>query len=139
MIDFAFEHNEIEVKLDGYQDWLRLVAESQRRNIREITYIFTTDQQVLKLNQAYLDHDYFTDILTFDRSDAESLEGDIYISLDRVKENAVEFDVEFEEELRRVMAHGILHMVGLKDGTDKERRIMREAEEVAMKLFHVKQ
>ena len=139
MIEFAVEHKHIEPIVDSYPEWLVSVATQHGKNISDITYIFTTDDRVLALNKKYLKHDYFTDILTFDRSEGHVLSGDVYISLDRVKENAEQFNVSFENELRRVMVHGILHMIGLKDKNEEQKRHMRDAENAAMELFHVKQ
>ena len=87
----------------------------------------------------YLDHDTFTDIISFDYSVGNILQGDIYISTPRVEENALEYNVSFEEELRRVIIHGVLHLAGYKDKTDEESSLMRKKEEEKLKLFHVEQ
>ena len=139
MIDFAIEHAEIVPDVGSFENWLIQVAESHQCIISDITYVLTSDDRLLDLNQTYLKHDYYTDILTFDRTEGKVLSGDIYISLDRVQENAKKFEVGFQDELQRVMAHGILHMTGLRDSNDFERERMRAAEDAAMKLFHVKQ
>lgn len=139
MIEFVVEHDSFSPELLGYGQWLTEVANRHDRNIREITYILTTDTEVLILNQTYLKHDYYTDVLAFDRSTGRELEGDIFISLDRVDENSRAFQVAFDEELRRVMVHGLLHMIGYRDNKEKGRAEMKNAENEALKLFHVKQ
>jgi len=90
------------------------------------------------MNQEYLAHDFFTDIITFEYSELEGVSGDIYISTDRVTENAFELNCSVESEIQRVMIHGILHLLGHNDKTEEEARIMRELEDAALKLFHVK-
>lgn len=139
MISVAIEHDSIKPIVEGYPGWLERLAASYACRISDITYILSTDQHLLKLNKEYLDHNFFTDILTFDRTENRVLAGDVYISLDRVQDNARTYDVSFETELRRVMAHGILHMVGMKDSTEEEQQRMRKAEDTALELFHVKQ
>ena len=139
MIDFAFEHKDIIPSLTNHETWLRRLASHHNAEISDIAYIFCSDNRLLKLNQTYLKHDYYTDILTFDRTEGKILSGDIYISLDRVQENANKYEVSFEEELRRVMAHGILHMLGIDDKTERGRQKMNSAENKALELFHVKQ
>lgn len=101
-----------------------------------IRIIFLTDDALLKINQEFLKHDYYTDIITFDLSTSpEDLDSDIYISLDRVQENAVIFKTDYQQELLRVIFHGILHLQGFKDETEEEQQIMREEEESLIKLF----
>lgn len=102
----------------------------------DIRIIFQTDDALLKINQEFLKHDYYTDIITFDLSTSpEDLDSDIYISLDRVQENAVTFKTDYQQELLRVIFHGILHLQGFKDETEEEQQIMREEEESLIKLF----
>lgn len=139
MIEFFIEHEAINPNVQGYRDWLLDVASQHGSNISNIAYILTTDEHLLELNRAYLNHDYYTDILTFDLSEGADLSGDVFISLDRVKENAEDGGVSFVDELRRVMAHGLLHLLGFNDKTVVERGRMRGLEDKAMKMFHVKQ
>jgi probable rRNA maturation factor len=94
---------------------------------------------LLEINQQYLDHDTLTDIISFDYSVGKELHGDIFISIDRVRENAVEFNVSFEDELNRVMVHGVLHYCGFKDKTEEDEKAMRIKEDEKIKMFHVKQ
>ena len=95
-----------------------------------VSYVFGSDEWLLEINQKFLNHDTYTDIITFDQSDSEDeLDGEIYISLDRVRENAQKFEVTFEKELHRVMVHGLLHLAGFSDKTEEEKKLMREKEE----------
>ena len=105
----------------------------------DINYIFCDDEYLLEINQQYLDHDTLTDIISFDYCVGNELHGDIFISVERVRENALDFDVKFEEELLRVMAHGVLHYCGYKDKSEEDEKLMRQKEEEKIKLFHVEQ
>jgi len=118
-----------------YKKWLSLLAQREQRFIGNINYIFCDDDYLLKLNIQYLQHDTLTDIITFDDGEKNILNGDIYISIERVRENADIFKVTFEEELIRVIAHGVLHLCGYKDKTDVEAALMRRKEEEAIYLF----
>ncbi len=139
MISFTYQGIDSTLNEDKHRIWLNKVVQEEACKIRDIAYIITTDEEVLALNSKYLKHDYYTDILTFDRSENEVLAGDIFISLDRVKENAITHHAEEEVELRRVMVHGVLHMMGYSDGTIEERNIMRNKEDYYIKMFHVEQ
>lgn len=113
--------------------WLKGLAEREGYKIGELNYIFCSDEHLLGVNREYLDHDYYTDIITFDNSEAEdTIEGDIFISIDRVHDNARTLGVSEEQELRRVMAHGLLHLCGYGDKTDEEAVIMRRKEDEAL-------
>ena len=102
----------------------------------EITYVFCTDEFLLEMNTSFLDHDTYTDIITFDLSNSqEHMEGEIYISIDRVKENAVEYKTTYADELHRVIFHGILHLCGFKDKTKKDQKIMRENEDYCLARY----
>lgn len=102
----------------------------------ELNYIFVSDEELLKINMEYLNHPTYTDIITFDNSESDKvIEGDIFISIDRVKDNADKFKTSFERELIRVMAHGVLHLAGYKDKKPEEAQAMREAEERALKTY----
>ena len=116
--------------------WLVILAEGKKFQIHELNYIFCTDENLLGLNMTYLNHDTYTDIITFDQSEtADQLEADIYISIDRVRENAKTLKTAFQTELFRVISHGLLHLCGYKDKTETEKQIMRAEEEKALKLF----
>lgn len=114
--------------------WLALVAKSHKRNTGRIDYRFAGDEEVYDANRRFLSHDTYTDIITFDESDGDVIAGDILISIDRVRENAQRFGVEFTDELHRVMAHGVLHLCGFGDKRAAERNRMRGAEEDALAL-----
>ncbi len=115
--------------------WIKTVVEKEGASIQEINYVFCLDSYLLTLNQGFLKHNTLTDIITFDNSDEESvLEGEIYISIERVKENAKEYEVPFEDELSRVMIHGVLHLLGYKDKKPSEKALMRKKEEACLSL-----
>lgn len=124
---------------DFWSGWIERVIESENKKLEEISYIFCNDDYLLNINMKYLDHDTYTDIISFDYSVGNILQGDIYISTERVKENSLEYGVSFKEELRRVVIHGVLHLCGYRDKTEEEIRIMRSKEEEKLKLFHVEQ
>jgi rRNA maturation RNase YbeY len=139
MISFNYE---LDFKLDDEQlfsDWLSKVIISENKHEGEINYIFCDDNYLVEINQQYLDHDTLTDIISFDYSVGKELHGDVFISVERVVENAEDFNVTFEEELRRVIVHGILHYCGYKDKNEEDENLMRQKEEEKMKMFHVKQ
>ena len=139
MINFSYISDFQLVKEEVHSSWLANVVVSESKVLGEITYIFCDDAYLLGINQEYLKHDTYTDIITFDYTNGNTIAGDIFISVDRVKENAGEFGVEFEEELRRVMSHGILHLSGYGDKEEDDSKVMRNKEEEKMKLFHVEQ
>ncbi len=115
-----------------HKNWLVKLAAKENYSILELNYIFCSDEYLHQVNLDYLNHDTYTDIITFDNSEdkkAKKIEGDIFISLDRVKENAAKFSVNPDDELHRVMAHGLLHLMGYKDKTSKDTATMREKEE----------
>lgn len=109
--------------------WLKDVAACEDKTIEHITYIFCNDQYLLDLNQSYLQHDTLTDIITFPYKEGDFLESDIFISIERVKENAQLYHVQFKHELCRVMVHGLLHLMGYKDKTSAEKNVMRSKED----------
>ncbi|MFL0352865.1 rRNA maturation RNase YbeY [Xanthomarina sp. GH4-25] len=115
--------------------WLETVITSEERKLGEINYIFCDDDYLLKFNIEYLQHDTLTDIISFDYTVGKILQGDIYISTERVSDNAKDFKVSFEDELNRVMVHGILHYCGYKDKTDADAKLMREKENHYLQLF----
>ena len=114
--------------------WLRQVAALHNKKIGEIAYIFCDDEKILEVNQQYLQHDYYTDIITFDYTEGEIISGDIFISLDTVASNATLFGTTYDSELHRVIAHGVLHLCGIKDKGPGEREIMEAAENEALAL-----
>lgn len=119
-----------------YKRWLAELAKSHGKQLGDVNYIFCDDDYLLQLNLQYLQHDTLTDIITFDYVEGIRLNGDIYISVERVRENAGIFEVTFDEELLRVIAHGLLHLCGFKDKSKKDAAEMRRQEAAAMNLFH---
>lgn len=139
MISFNYE-TDFELSSErAYQAWIGRVILSEQKQEGEINFVFCDDEYLLEINQQYLKHDTYTDIISFDYSMGDELSGDVFISVDRVRENAVDFGVSFEAELLRVMAHGILHYAGYKDKTDADEVVMREKEEEKIAMFHVEQ
>lgn len=133
-----FYHN-IRFKLKAPRkvtSWIKKVVENEGATFQEINFIFCSDSYLLTLNQGFLKHNTLTDIITFDNSSPSdsSLEGEIYISVDRVRENADKFQVSFEDELNRVMIHGVLHLLGYKDKKPSEKAQMRKKEEACLSL-----
>jgi len=137
MIAFHFKSELVIQKKADYADWINRVVDSEGFSVGQIDYIFCTDDYLLKLNKDYLNHDTFTDIITFDYTEGKIISGDIFISTDRVQDNAKKFDVEFSNELKRVMSHGILHLAGFGDKSKEEKDIMRLKEDEKIKMFHV--
>ena len=139
MISFNYE-TDFELSEETlYETWISRIIDSEDKTEGEINYIFCNDAYLLQKNIDFLNHDTLTDIISFDYTMGNLISGDIFISVERVKDNAADFNVSFEEELRRVMAHGILHYCGYKDKTNEESAIMRAKEEEKMNMFHVEQ
>ena len=137
MISFNYE-NDFELQNeDQISTWISKVILSENKKEGDINYIFCDDEYLLNLNEQYLDHDTLTDIISFDYCVGNELHGDIFISVERVQENAKDFNVSFEDELQRVLAHGILHYCGYKDKSEEDEKVMRQKEEEKMKMFHV--
>jgi probable rRNA maturation factor len=122
-----------------FSNWITKIITSENKLEGQINYIFCNDDYLHKINLQYLNHDTFTDIISFDYSEGNFLQGDIFISIERVQDNATDFNISLLEELKRVMAHGILHYCGYKDKSSEEQKIMRQKEEQKMKMFHVEQ
>jgi probable rRNA maturation factor len=137
MISFNYE---TDFELDNetqYEEWISQIIESEGFDEGEINYIFCDDEYLHKINVEYLNHDTLTDIISFDYTVGNLIQGDIFISIERVRENADDFKVSFDEELRRVLSHGVLHYCGYKDKSDKDEALMRAKEEEKMQMFHV--
>ena len=137
MISFNYE---TDFELDNeaqYKDWISRIIESEGFDEGEINYIFCDDEYLHKINVEYLDHDTLTDIISFDYTVGNVLQGDIFISIERVQDNANDFNVSFEEELKRVLSHGVLHYCGYKDKSKEDEALMRAKEEEKMQMFHV--
>ncbi len=128
-IDFELSDEE------HYSNWISQIITSEDKKEGEISYIFCDDEYLNKINTEFLSHDDYTDIISFDYSVGNEIHGDIFISVERVKDNALQYKVDFLDELHRVMAHGVLHYCGFKDKTTEDAQIMRMKEEEKMKLF----
>ena len=122
--DFSF------LQREENHNWLLAVVLEEGESLKSVSFIFCSDEYLLDINKQYLQHDYYTDIITFPlHDDGEKIEADIFISIDRVAENASKLEQKFEQELARVMVHGLLHLLGYGDGTDTEKKAMRERED----------
>lgn len=137
MINFNYETEFTLENEQAYNDWLSAVIVSEKKNEGEINYIFCDDEYLHKINVEYLNHDTLTDIISFDYTVGNEISGDIFVSVERVEDNAKDFNVSFEEELKRVLAHGILHYCGYKDKTDEDAELMRSKEDEKISMFHV--
>ena len=115
--------------------WIKQVAASYGKKVGSIAYIFCNDEKILEVNRQYLQHDYYTDIITFDYDEGDVISGDIFISLDTVRSNSEQFHTDYEQEFYRVMAHGVLHLCGINDKGPGERAVMEEAENNALALW----
>lgn len=138
-INFFYETDFSLVGEDVFKKWVNEIIESESKQYGDINFIFCDDEYLHSINLKYLDHDTLTDIISFDYTEGDTISGDIFISIQRVKENAEEVSTEFSDELKRVMSHGVLHFCGYKDKTERESDLMRRKEEEKMQLFHVEQ
>ena len=125
-----------EAKVSG---WLKLVVDSESFVLGELVYAFFNDEDLRLLNKKHLNHDFYTDVLSFNSSENKTINGNIAISIDRVKENALKYNSNFEEEILRVMVHGLLHFMGFNDNTKESTTFMTQAEDDKIKMFHVEQ
>lgn len=138
-INYNYETNFSIDSEEGYSDWICRVINSEGKLCSELSYIFCDDAYLLEINKEYLNHNTYTDIITFDYSTPNSISGDLFISIERVRDNAQQFGISELEELRRVMVHGVLHLLGYKDKEESEIAEMRLKEEEKLKMFHVEQ
>ena len=138
MVSIRFFTESINFKISSPRKtraWIRAVAKIEKRAISEINYIFCSDTYLLELNQRFLKHNTLTDIITFDNTEeGKDINGEIYISIDRIKENAFSLKTDFEDELHRVIIHGVLHLIGYTDKKKSEKAIMRKKEEAFLSL-----
>lgn len=128
---------DINFKVNSFQKvktWLKNTTINEGFKIGSVNYIFCSDQHILKINQTYLNHNYFTDIITFNYNEEKIINADIYISIDTVKDNSLSRKIWFEDELQRVMVHGLLHLLGYNDKTSKEQSLMTEKEDYYLNL-----
>ena len=135
MVSYFFEETDFKFKNRRLNNaWLKTVAGSEIKKLGDINIIFCSDNYILDVNQRYLQHDYFTDIITFDYCEGDVLSGDLFISVDSVRENSVFYGTDFENELNRVIVHGLLHLIGYDDHTDEDIRTMREKENYYLEI-----
>ena len=138
-IDFVYNTDFELSNKEHVSDWVLRVVKSKGYKLGNLVYAFFNDEDLKDLNIKFLNHDYYTDVISFDESTDQVISGNIAISVDRVKENATQIGVDFEEELHRVMIHGVLHFIGFNDKTSLEKKEFREQETLALSMFHVKQ
>lgn len=135
MVNLFFEDTEIlDLNPEFFALWVSKICELEGKKTDEVSIVFCSDEYLLEMNKQYLDHDYYTDIITFDYY-TENVSGDLFISVDRVKENALINSVPFDNELKRVVAHGVLHLLGFADKSEEESKLMREKENEALALI----
>lgn len=125
-----------EIDLRKISIWIEQVAASHSRRVGNLNYLFVNDEEILDANRQFVNHDYYTDIITFDYSHGDRISGDIMISLETVASNAEKFGVAYFRELLRVIIHGVLHLVGINDKGPGEREVMEEAEDAALALYN---
>lgn len=138
MINYNYETEFTLTNEDLYSEWIETVLTSEGKSLGELSYIFCDDEYLLEINQQYLDHDTLTDIISFDYTEGDVVSGDIFISVERVQDNASDLNVSFDEELKRVLIHGVLHYCGYKDKSEADEDMMRAKEDEKIKMFHVK-
>ena len=139
MVIFNYETDfQLENESD-FEQWIDAVIESEGKEAGEINYIFCDDAYLHQINMEYLNHDTLTDIISFDYCIGDLISGDIFVSIERVQDNAKDYEVSFNEELLRVLAHGVLHYCGYKDKTEDEALLMRSKEQEKINMFHVEQ
>lgn len=134
----SFENEDVELKLKNkliLKKWIKQVAESYGFRTGDLTYIFCSDEKILEVNRQYLQHDYYTDIITFDYDEDGVVSGDMFISVDTVRTNAEQYAPSFDDEMHRVIIHGVLHLCGLKDKAPDDEKRMRAAEEKALAML----
>ena len=136
MSQISFFHEDckrLSIKRDEIQQRIQFLLSKEGRSCGDLSIVFCSDDYILNINKEYLSHTYYTDIITFDYSENQIVSGDLFISIDRVKENALKYQVSFKEELTRVILHGVLHLAGYKDGTKCEKEEMRLKEDFYLK------
>ena len=135
----TFDSDNIEfpnIKKRETSAWIKKIANSYNKKVGNVGYLFCNDEKILEINRQYLDHDFYTDIISFDYSEGDIISGDIFISLDTVRTNSQKYNTDYQEELYRVIIHGVLHLCGLDDKLDEDAISMREAENSALKQLY---
>ena len=138
MIDFVYNTDFRLANKEIFSRWLISVANEEGFLIDTLVFLFVDDNEILEMNKKFLKHDYYTDVITFGDIKDKKISGDIAISIERVLDNSKTYAVEFEDELKRVMAHGLLHIMGYNDKTSSDKSVMSQKENKAIKMFHVK-
>ena len=138
MIDFVYNTDFRLTNKEVFSRWLISVANDEGFLIDTLVFLFVDDNEILEMNKKFLKHDYYTDVITFGELKDKKISGDIAISIERVLDNSKTYGVEFEDELKRVMAHGLLHIMGYDDRKSNDKSVMSEKENKAIKMFHVK-
>jgi len=139
MINFNYETEFTLDNEEAISSWISNVIKSENKKEGEISYIFCDDEYLLQINQEHLQHDFYTDIISFDYTVGNELSGDVFVSVERVKENATDYNVPFDVELKRVLVHGVLHYCGYKDKSEEDELLMRSKEDEKIAMFHVEQ
>ena len=136
MVDINYEEtDDLDLSVSTIESWLVQLCNVEGKSLDAVSLIFCSDNYLLEINQQHLNHDYFTDIVTFDYCVDDLISGDLFISVDRVFENSAVYDVPFFQELHRVIAHGVLHLCGFKDKSKEEEMLMRQKEDAALELI----
>ena len=138
MIDFVYNTDFRLANKEIFSRWLISVANEEGFLIDTLVFLFVDDNEILEMNKKFLKHDYYTDVITFGELEDKKISGDIAISIERVLDNSKTYGVEFEDELKRVMVHGLLHIMGYNDKASNDKSIMSQKEKKAIKMFHVK-
>jgi rRNA maturation RNase YbeY len=138
-VRYFYEDVDFKLSRSSFRNiWIKKVITLENRKLDNLNYIFCSDEYLLEINKEYLNHKTYTDIITFDTSErADTINGDIFISIERVKENSIFLGTPLQEEINRVMIHGILHLVGYKDKSDQEKRAMRKREDAYLSLLNI--
>ena len=139
MIDFVYNTDFRLANKEIFTRWLISVANDEGYLIDTLVFLFVDDKEILEMNKKFLKHDYYTDVIAFGELEDKKISGDIAISIERVLDNSKTYGVEFEDELKRVMVHGLLHIMGYNDKASDDKSVMSQKENKAMKMFHVKQ
>lgn len=136
MVDINYEEtDDLELSVEKIESWIKEICKNEDKKLDELSLVFCSDNYLLEINQQHLNHDFFTDIVTFDYCVDDLISGDLFISVDRVFENSAIYDVSFFHELHRVIIHGVLHLCGYKDKSEGDELIMRKKEDDALELM----
>jgi len=138
-VNIEFYNEDVELPhldTERVKKWLVFVANKHKKEIGELSFIFSSDSYLLEVNRQYLSHDYLTDIITFDYTEGDTVSGDVFISTERVADNAIEFNVSYDDELLRVLAHGILHLIGFNDKNENDQEEMTLQEDASILDYH---